>query len=113
MHFSPNANHQIGQYKQRVQLSRVVGQALVAHLHFHELTLDQPDRVFDLGTDARVDPLPVASRSGAHLRTLIQRLALARRKAACQLTLILGCVHACSYPSTRVEKDVRTLSVRR
>jgi hypothetical protein len=68
---------QLGQRKQRVQLRRVLGQSSAAHLHMPELGLDHPDRVFDLGPDARLGPLQrVLDR--AHRRVLVQHIALAR-----------------------------------
>lgn len=70
-------NHpQVGQRKQCVQLRRVLGQSPVAHLHMSELALDHPERVFDLGSDARLGFLQ-RFHDRAHGRVLVQHLAMA------------------------------------
>jgi hypothetical protein len=68
---------QVGQRKQRVQLRRVLRQPAVAHLHMPELALDHPERMFDLGPDARLGPLDLI-QDRAHRRALVQHLAFAR-----------------------------------
>ncbi len=71
---TPHHPH-IGQRNQHVQLHRVLGQAPVAHLHVAELSLDHPERVFNLGTGARLGLLQLGE-DRAHRRALVQRLAL-------------------------------------
>lgn len=63
--------------KQCVQLRRVLGQPVVTHLCMPELALDHPERVFDLGPNARLGVLPLA-HDRAHGRDLVQHIALAR-----------------------------------
>lgn len=54
-HQLPPGHPEVGQRKQRVQLRGVLGQSAVSHLHMPELALDHPERVLDLGTDARLE----------------------------------------------------------
>ena len=75
---SPSGHPQIAQGKQRDQLRRVLGQSLVANFGVAELALDDPERVFHLGTDA-----------GLELLSLVQQLAPGRlpgRMATCHCT---------------------------
>ena len=73
---SPLGDQQIGQAQQREQLRRVFGQASVAHLPQAKPILDDVERVFDLGADARLHPLdPVIQMPQLVLR---QGTALAR-----------------------------------
>ena len=53
----PPGHPQVGQGEQRVQLRGVLRQSAVAHLHMAELALDEPERMPDLGADARLDLL--------------------------------------------------------
>ena len=46
-----------GQYNNRVQSPRVLGQAPVAHRHMPGLTLDDTEKVYYLGTNTNVGPL--------------------------------------------------------
>lgn len=61
-HQLPADHPQIEQYKQRVQLGGIHGQAAVAHLHVSELPLDDLDRVLDLGLNAGLDVLDLVSQ---------------------------------------------------
>jgi hypothetical protein len=73
---SPLGDQQIGQPQQREQLRRVLGQALVAHLPQAKPVLDDVEGVFDLGANARLDPLNLLVQS-PHLG-IRQGFALAR-----------------------------------
>ena len=68
---------QIAQRKQRHQLRRVLGKSLVANLGKSELALDDPKRVFNLGTNAGLDLLSLVQQL-APVGKLIQCLAFAR-----------------------------------
>ena len=50
----------MAQRKRRVQLRRVLGQPLVAHLGVPELLLDDPKRVFHLGSNASLGVFTLA-----------------------------------------------------
>lgn len=68
---------QVGRCKQRVQLRGVLGQPAVALLRMPELALDHPERVFDLGPNARLG-LHQLVHDRAHRGVLVQYFAFAR-----------------------------------
>jgi len=61
---SPSGHPQITQGKQRDQLRRVLGQSFVANLGKAELALDDPERVFQLGTDSGLELLSLVEQVG-------------------------------------------------
>ena len=59
-----SARHtEVGQREQHVPLRSVLRQAAIAQLDVAELALDHPERVLDLGADARLDVLHLVSDS--------------------------------------------------
>ena len=54
-HELPPGHPEVGQREQRVQLGGVLRQSAVANLGVAELALDHPERMLDLGADARLD----------------------------------------------------------
>jgi len=74
---------QVGKCEQCVQLRLVLDQPAVAHLHVSELALDHPERMFNLGPDARLDLLQWSKIApiGVLLSTTLR---LPGRMATCQ-----------------------------
>ncbi len=108
------AHHpQVGQRKQRHQIGRVLCQPPVLDLDVTELPLDDPKRVFHLGSNAGLGLLQLL-QDGAHRRVLVQCLALAGHHGDVPVhtrVLSLNFFALLDAPVARVGKDIGFFTV--